>query len=145
MTRFAPPRRRLRGRVEGYAGVAERVDLAVRNVRVLARGTIRALRLDENVPPPIADAVRELAAAVRSLADAVEHRGSMERVREHALRAAATATLVLEGTGNLSVSVIIGQVRSTATDLLAGTGMDTDQAVDAVTRAVDEAMGQAGV
>jgi uncharacterized membrane protein YccC len=145
MTRFAPPRRRMRGRVESYAGVATQVDLAVRNVRVLARGTIRAVRLDENVPPPIADAVRELAAAVRALADALEHRGSMERVREHALRAAARATLVLEGTGNLSVSVIVGQVRSTATDLVAGTGMDTDEAVEAVSRAVDEGRERTGV
>ena len=84
--------------------------------------------------------MRELAAAVRALADALEGRGSMERVREHALRAAATATLVLEGTGNLSVSVIVGQVRSTATDLLVGTGLDSDKAVDAVGRAIDEAL-----
>ena len=127
MTRFAPPRRRLRGRVEGYADIATQADLAVRNVRVLARGTIRAVRLDENMPPQVAEAVRELAAAVRALADALEGHGSMERVREHALRAAATATLVLEGTGNLSVSVIVGQVRSTATDLLVGTGLDSDK------------------
>jgi uncharacterized membrane protein YccC len=140
MTRFAPPRRRLRGRVEGYADVATQADLAVRNVRVLARGTIRAVRLDENVPPPVADAVRELAAAVRSLADALDQGGSMDRVREHALRAAATATLVLESTGNLSVSVIVGQVRSTATDLLVGTGLDTNEAVDAVGQAIDEAL-----
>jgi uncharacterized membrane protein YccC len=140
MTRFAPPRRRLRSRVEGYADVATQVDLAVRNVRVLARGTIRAVRLDENVPPPVADAARELAAAVRALADALERGGSMERVREHALRAAATATLVLEETGNLSVSVIVGQVRSTATDLLAGTGMGPDEAADVVRRAVQEAV-----
>lgn len=143
MTRFAPPRRRLRGRVEGYAGIATQADLAVRNVRVLARGTIRAVRLEENVPPEVAEAVRELAAAVRALADALEGRGSMERVREHALRAAATATLVLEGTGNLSVSVIVGQVRSTATDLLVGTGLDSNEAVDAVGRAIDEALEEA--
>jgi hypothetical protein len=64
-------------------------------------------------------------------------------VREHALRAAATATLVLEGTANLSVSVIVGQVRSTATDLLVGTGLDSSEAVDAVGRAVDEALEEA--
>ena len=138
MTRFAPPRRRLRGRVETYADIAAQVDLAVRNVRVLARGAIRAVRLDENVPPEIADAVRELAAAVRALADALEQRGSMARVRDHALRAAAIATQVLENTGNLSVSVIVGQVRSTATDLLVGTGMGSEEAAEAVRRAVDE-------
>jgi uncharacterized membrane protein YccC len=143
MTRFAPPRRRLRGRVENYAGIATQADLAVRNVRVLARGTIRAVRLEENVPPEVAESVRALAAAVRALADALDGNGSMDRVREHALRAAATATLVLEGTGNLSVSVIVGQVRSTATDLLVGTGLDSNEAVDAVGRAVDEALEEA--
>jgi uncharacterized membrane protein YccC len=140
MTRFAPPRRRLRGRVETYADVARQVDLAVRNVRVLARGAIRAVRLDENVPPPVADAVRELGAAVRALADALDGRGGMERVREHASSAAATATQVLENTGNLSVSVIVGQVRSTATDLLVGSGIDADEAAQQIRRAVDETM-----
>jgi hypothetical protein len=140
MTRFAPPRRRLRGRVETYADVARQVDLAVRNVRVLARGAIRAVRLDENVPPPVADAVCELGAAVRALAEALDGRGGMERVREHASSAAATATQVLENTGNLSVSVIVGQVRSTATDLLVGSGIDADEAAQQIRRAVDETM-----
>jgi uncharacterized membrane protein YgaE (UPF0421/DUF939 family) len=142
-TRYAPSRRRLRGRVESYADAAEQIDLAVRNVRVLARGTIRAVRLDENVPPEIADAVRDLAAAVRGYGDGLDDPKAVARVREHALRAAATATRVLESTGNLSVSVIVGQVRSTATDLLAGTGMDTDSAAEAVRRAVDEARANA--
>ena len=71
-TRYAPPRRRARGAVESYADAAGRIDLAVRNVRVLARGTIRALSLDENVPPEIAGALRDLAAAVRALAAALE-------------------------------------------------------------------------
>lgn len=142
MTRFAPPRRRLRGRVEDYADVAQQVDLAVRNVRVLARGAIRAVRLEENTPPQVAEAVRELAAAVRALCDVLDANGPVDRVREHALRAAATATLVLEQTANLSVSVIVGQVRSTATDLLAGTGMEPGEAVEEVSRAVQQALGE---
>ena len=133
-TRYAPPRRRFRGQVEDYAGVASRIDLAVRNVRVLARGTIRAVRLNENVPPQAAEAVRELAAAARTFSEGTES-GDFAAVREHVLRAAAVATQVLDNTGNMSVSVIVGQVRSTATDLLAGTGMSHDAAADAVTRA----------
>ncbi len=136
--RYAPPRRRYRGRVEDYAGAASRIDLAVRNVRVLARGTIRAVRLNENVPPEVAEAVRDLAIAVRAFSDAAESE-DFEAVREPALRAAAVATRVLEDTGNMSVSVIVGQVRSTATDLMAGTGMSHEQAADAVTRASREA------
>jgi len=136
-TRYAPPRRRFRARVEDYGQAAARIDLAVRNVRVLARGTIRASRLDDNVPPQVADAVRELAAAVRAFADALDDPDHAERVREHALRAATTATHVLENTGNLSVSVIIGQVRSTATDLLAAVGMSPDEAADEVQHAAE--------
>jgi uncharacterized membrane protein YgaE (UPF0421/DUF939 family) len=141
-TRFAPPRRRFRSQVERYAAAAGRMDLAVRNVRVLARGIIRAVRLDENVPPETAGAVRDLAAAARALADATET-GDYGPVREAALHAAATATQVLENTGNLSVSVIIGQIRSTATDLLAGSGMSHDEAADAVSRASREPAAQA--
>jgi hypothetical protein len=46
---------------------------------------------------------------------------------------------VLESTGNLSVSVIIGQIRSTATDFLAATGLSHDEAADDVRRASDGA------
>ncbi|MDP9133728.1 MAG: FUSC family protein [Actinomycetota bacterium] len=131
-TTFAPPRRRYRRKVEDYAAAAAQIDLAVRNVRVLARGAIRAVRLDENTPPEVADALRLLAQAVRAFGDAIDHPERVERVREPALRAAAIATKVLEDTANLSVSVIVGQIRSTATDLLTGTGLDTDRAAEAV-------------
>jgi uncharacterized membrane protein YgaE (UPF0421/DUF939 family) len=136
-TRFAPPRRRLRARVEDYAEAAGRIDLAVRNIRVLARGTIRAIRLDENVPPQVADACRDLAAAVRAFGGAMERPARSGEVREPALRAAVTATEVLASTGNMSVSVIVGQVRSTATDLLAASGMGADEAAEKVTSATN--------
>jgi hypothetical protein len=60
-------------------------------------------------------------------------------VREPALRAAVRATLVLQETGNLSVSVIVGQIRSTAVDLLRGSGLSYDEAAGAVRDAVSEA------
>jgi uncharacterized membrane protein YgaE (UPF0421/DUF939 family) len=134
-TVYAPLRRRSRSRVDDYGEAAARIDLAVRNVRVLARGTIRAIRLDENVPPPVADAVHELAAAVHAFSGSLDDPARAAAVHDHALRAAATATQVLETTGNLSVSVIVGQVRSTATDLLQGTGMSHDAAAEEVSRA----------
>ena len=45
---------------------------------------------------------------------------------------------MLEGTGNLSVSVVVGQVRSTAVDLLRGTGMGYDEAAGLVREAAAE-------
>jgi uncharacterized membrane protein YgaE (UPF0421/DUF939 family) len=139
-TRYAPPRRRSRGAVEAYADAAVRVDLAVRNVRVLARGTIRAISLEENVPPEIAGALRDLAAAVRALGPALDEPDRVAEVRQLALRSAAEASVVLERTGNLSVNVIVGQVRSTAADLLAATGSSYDEAADAVRSAAREAV-----
>ena len=136
---LAPPRRRTLGTVDLYADAAAQIDLAVRNVRVLARGARRAIELEENVPPEVADALRELAAAVRALAAALDDPAQADAVRGPALRAAGKATLVLERTGNLSVSVIVGQIRSTAVDLLRGVGMSYEDAVDAVRAAVREA------
>jgi len=136
---LAPPRRRLLGTVDVYADAAAQIDLAVRNVRVLGRGARRAIDLDENVPPEVADALRELAAAVRALGDAVDHPDRADAVREPALRAAAMATLVLERTGNLSVTAIVGQIRYTAVDLLRGSGMAFDDAAESVRGAAAEA------
>jgi uncharacterized membrane protein YgaE (UPF0421/DUF939 family) len=134
--RYSPARWGALGTVEAFAAAAAQIDLAVRNVRVLARGAVRALSLSENVPPEVADAIEDLASAVLALAHALDDDASVQPVRELALRAATTASQVLERTGNLSVSVIVGQIRSTAVDLLAGTGMEGDQAIEAVRAAI---------
>jgi uncharacterized membrane protein YgaE (UPF0421/DUF939 family) len=134
--RYSPARWGALGTVEAFAGAAAQVDLAVRNVRVLARAAVRALSLSDNVPPEVADAIEDLAAAVLALERALDDEASAEPVRELALRAATTASLVLERTGNLSVSVIVGQIRSTAVDLLAGTGMEGEAAIEAVRAAI---------
>jgi uncharacterized membrane protein YgaE (UPF0421/DUF939 family) len=134
--RYSPARWGALGTVEAFAGAAAQVDLAVRNVRVLARGAVRALSLSDNVPPEVADAIEDLAAGVLALERSLDDEASAEPVRELALRAATTASLVLERTGNLSVSVIVGQIRSTAVDLLAGTGMEGEAAIEAVRAAI---------
>jgi uncharacterized membrane protein YgaE (UPF0421/DUF939 family) len=137
--RLAPPRRRMLSTVDTYAGAATQIDLAIRNVRVLARGARRAIDLDENIPPEMVESLRRLAAAVRALEDAIEDPEAAARVREPSLRAATLATLVLERTGNMSVSVLVGQVRSTAVDLLRGTGLTYEEAAEAVRGAVRDA------
>ena len=72
---------------------------------------------------PVAAAIRDLAEAVSKLREALIDPERADAVREPALRAAARATLVLQETGNLSVTVVVGQVRSTAVDLLRGSGL----------------------
>jgi uncharacterized membrane protein YgaE (UPF0421/DUF939 family) len=126
--RLAPWLRGARAQFGRYARAATQIDNAVTSVEALSRGAVRAITQGDNVPPPVAEALRELADAVRRLESTLDEGGDETAVREPALRAAARATLVLEQTANLSVSVIVVQTRSTAVDLLRGSGLDRDEA-----------------
>jgi uncharacterized membrane protein YccC len=123
------PRRRALSALDAYAHAGAQLDLAVRNVRVLARGAVRALEVGDNVPPQACAALRELAEAARALGPWLRDPDAGEDVRRHAVAAAREASAVLETTANLSVSVIVGGVRSAAVDLLRGSGMERDEAV----------------
>jgi uncharacterized membrane protein YgaE (UPF0421/DUF939 family) len=124
----APIRRGHRGPLAVYSEASGQIDLAVRNVRVLARGVVRAIETGDRVPPAVADAIEDLRHAVVSLAPWMEDAGRAGEVVEPAVQAARKASAVLEQTTNLSVSVIVGQVRSTAVDLLRTTGMEPAEA-----------------
>ena len=137
--RMTATRRSARKRVLAYADAATQVDLAVRNVRVLARAAVRALELEEHIPPETAEAIEDLARAVGGLEARLDSPEAAADLRVPALRAAAGAALVLERTGNLSVSVIVGQVRSTAVDLLRAAGMPYEKAAEMVRQAAREA------
>jgi uncharacterized membrane protein YgaE (UPF0421/DUF939 family) len=133
------PRRRTRERVPLYAEAAQQMDYAVRNTRVLARRAFSAIRRHGPAPPALADAVALLGDAVLELGNQLEHPEEDTPVRKLALDAAVQATRVLQDDPGLSVSVIIGQVRSTAVDLLRGSGMTGDEARAALDAAVERA------
>jgi len=134
-TRLVQLRRRARPHVDRYADAATQIELAIRDVVVLARGGVRAIQLADSVPREIADALRNLAAAVRALDALLEGPEGEADVRAPAVRAAGSATLVLEGTQNLSVTAIVAQIRSTAVDLLRGSGLERETAQEAVRQA----------
>jgi hypothetical protein len=133
------PRRRTRERVPLYAQAAQQMDYAVRNTRVLARRALSAIRRHGPAPAGVADAVGLLADAVLELGEQLEHPEGDTGARRHALEAAVKATRVLQDDPGLSISVIIGQVRSTAIDLLRGSGMTGDEARAALDGAVERA------
>jgi uncharacterized membrane protein YccC len=124
----APQRRSDRGPLAIYSEAGGQIDLAVRNVRVLARAAVRAIEIGDRVPPEVAGAIRELREAVQSLEPWLDDPERSAAVIEPAVRAARHASAVLEQTTNLSVSVIVGQVRSTAVDLLRSVGMAPEEA-----------------
>ncbi|MCW2999426.1 MAG: aromatic acid exporter family protein [Solirubrobacterales bacterium] len=132
---LSPLRRRHRPDLTIYVHKAQQMDLAVRNARVLARGAVRAVDLQAHVPEETILALRDLSSAVTALAPDPLDAGRSARARQQALSAAGRATLGLERTANLSASVIVGQVRSLATDVLKGLGATDAEAVDDVRQA----------
>ncbi len=137
--RLSPTRRRALGHLELYANAGTRIDLAVINTRVLARGAANAARRGDTVPPQLPEAVLDLSRAVKALVTYLEEPGGPDEARRFALEAARKATEILEDRHDLAVSVLVGQVRSMAVDLLRSTGMDQASAL----RALEEAAGRA--
>ncbi len=136
---WAPLRRRQRSAHARYGAAASALDLAVRDVRVLARGARRAVDLEAHVPPETFSALAALGDAVDALAPSLDDPDCAERARAHALRAAGEATLGLERTANLAASHIVAQVRATSYDLLRSLGVEGEDARAAVRQAAREA------
>jgi len=134
--RLSPLRRRSLGTLEAHVEVAEGLDLAVPNVRVLARSALRLLRRGEAAPPDLNEAVLDLSRSVRALDSYLKGSArDLGDARRYALAAARGATGVLDEHRDLAISALVGQVRSTAVDLLGATGMDYAEALGALEEA----------
>lgn len=113
--------------VRRYAQAATRINDAARSVRVLVRSARTALEQGADVPAGLSDTIRDLAAALRTLDDEIANPSDAETV-EHALRAAGRATQILDEHPGLPVTVLIGQVRSCAVDILRALGVERQEA-----------------
>lgn len=134
IVRQSPLQRRQAPEVQNVVELVRRVDMAVRTLRVLLRRTHLAVRMDEAVPPTMPGMLASLGTAVREVAFAVRHDVAVpEAAREALLAVAATTTTPAEA--GLSAEVVRAQARSLVLDLLLVTGMEYDEALDAVTAA----------
>ena len=123
--------------LERYVVAVGEIGLAIENTRALARGVVRAIALDDSVPPEVPVAIRELAIAARELGALLEE-DDPSPSREAALRAVRLANAVLSETTNLSALHIVGQVRLVAVDLLQAGGVPRADAQQAVRGAAPE-------
>jgi hypothetical protein len=130
--RLSPTRRRSLKHLELYAGASISIELTVINTRVLARGAANTLRRGEAVSSVVPQAIHDLSRAVRALANYLEETQGPEEARRFALEAARGATEALKERHDLTVTVLVGQVRSMAVDLLRSTGMNQAQALAAL-------------
>jgi len=124
--------------IEAQARAAAYMDLAVRNLRVLARAVIRGIELDDSVPASTAIGLQQIASAADGLAAELTGDTQHADPREPLLVAVAAAATALQENGSLSVSAIVGQIRSTATDLLSALGDREEDARWAVRIAAGE-------
>jgi uncharacterized membrane protein YgaE (UPF0421/DUF939 family) len=133
MVRFAPPRRGARAVLARHSGTLPHVDFAVRNAEVLARHALRYTRSRLVAPEGLVVALRELAQAVWALAGAYDDPQRASQARDHARIAAGRARETFEQEPDLALTEIIGQVRSTAVDV-----MRAAEAIEGVVRSADE-------
>jgi uncharacterized membrane protein YgaE (UPF0421/DUF939 family) len=133
VVRTSPFRRRHRATVERVAELAEPLDHAVRNARVLVRRLLAAVRYHEVLTPAYLALVDELAEITGDLADTLEARGRVADCRP-ALERLARESSQLRPAASMSATVVLAQVRSMVVDLLELTGLDEDQALARIPR-----------
>lgn len=130
--RTSPAHMRARVELDEYALAAEQTDLLQRNVRVLARGVIRAIEVGDEVPEAVPKALEELARGVLGLGDELTLHGHDSAARDHALTAVARSSEAIRENSSLSTSALVAQIRFAATDLLCGLGTELPEAKTAV-------------
>jgi uncharacterized membrane protein YccC len=134
--RLSPPRRRALGHLGFYARAADQLDLAVRDSRGLARAAVAMVRAGGGSLEPLAESVLKLAQAVDALGVYLDSPDHPLDTREYALKAAGDATVVLHARNDLETNMLVGQIRSTALDLLQASGMDYTTALQEIDHAV---------
>jgi uncharacterized membrane protein YgaE (UPF0421/DUF939 family) len=137
---LSPARRRVRGRIEPYGDAARHVDYAVRNARVLLRAVVTVLRTHVMVAPELPVALTTLAGCADALAAQLIASADPDATRSLAILASEQATDVLALHHDLRTSVMIGQVRAIAVDLLRASGLDAEVARDSIPAAPSEEM-----
>ncbi|GGK74386.1 FUSC family protein [Ornithinimicrobium pekingense] len=103
------------------------LDLAVRNVRVLARRAELAVEEHEFVPGTYTDMVGDLAQATATIQEQLEQHGPLSAAREDLVVLARRSTWAHPRAG-LSAEVMRAQVRSTVVDLLVLSGVPLAEA-----------------
>jgi uncharacterized membrane protein YgaE (UPF0421/DUF939 family) len=140
--RLSPQRRGALSGLDRYAVAVGQLGRVIEDLRALARGAMRAINVDDSVPPEAVQAIGRLTAGARALKDYLDG-GDPESARAAATEAAGLANAVLESTGNLSAVHIVGQIRLAAADLLRATGLPREEAQRIVRTAQSSSTGSA--
>jgi CO dehydrogenase/acetyl-CoA synthase beta subunit len=100
------------------------------------------VREGTEAPEELSDTILDLARAVEALATYIEEPEHPLDTRRFALEAAEEATAVLQDRSDLQTSMMVGQIRSTAVDLLRASGMDSAESLEALHDAANRGASQ---
>jgi len=141
--RIAPVRRHHAEELVDLAQTAVQLDYAIRDARILARVAWRLTETGTRWGERLGLVMEEFASAVRALEGhlAGEYDETLA-ARTHAGRAVRLASsVVANADDDFVLTHLVGQVRSTAVDLLRATGLSRSDAITAMLDAVGEAHG----
>lgn len=127
----SPFRIRHREPLRQMSELAEPLDRALRNTRVVVRQTAVAAYRGRRVPPSYARLATDLAAAVDAVADELAA-DRQARAARPTLVAVGTATGSVERSDVLAADVILASLRSIVVDMLMVTGDGQFEATDAL-------------
>ncbi|MGC5019903.1 FUSC family protein [Micromonospora sp. DT47] len=125
---LSPARWHRRSELTHYAEAAEPIDRAMRNSGTLIRRSVTMIEDEEPIPEPMPDAVAHLAESVRLLRHEFAAGQEPEKARERSLRAVSEAGRAYAQGVGFSGSVVIAQVRTTASDLIVASGIEQEEA-----------------
>ncbi|MGE9808822.1 FUSC family protein [Janibacter sp. G1551] len=120
-----------REHIRHVADLVEPLDLALRNTRVLVRRTAVAAYHRREVPASYRVLCRELADAADQIASELSA-NQMAVAARPALMRVGRASAEVERVHDLTIEVVLAQIRSITADLLTLTGMDPLAASDAL-------------
>ncbi|MEU8182348.1 FUSC family protein [Micromonospora sp. NPDC049044] len=125
---LSPARWHRRSELIHYAEAADPVDRAMRNTGTLIRRSVTLIEDEEPVPDPMPAAIGHLAESVRLLKHEFAAGEEPEKARELSLRAVSEAGRAYGDGVGFSGSVVVAQIRTTASDLLVASGIEQEEA-----------------
>ncbi|MDG4835433.1 FUSC family protein [Micromonospora sp. WMMD967] len=125
---LSPARWHRRDELTHYAEAADPIDRAMRNSGTLIRRSVTLIEDEEPVPESMPDAVGHLAESVRLLKHEFAAGEEPEKARERSLRAVSEAGRAYGDGVGFSGSVVVAQIRTTASDLLVASGIEQEEA-----------------
>lgn len=137
--RLGPHRRRASAALQPLLLLRDRLDLIAVTTRSITRAAANGVRHGQRIDDRLIAAVHDMSRAMQDTGRWALGSPCAPAARETALRAAASATAVLDARPSTTIYVLVAHVRTATVDVLRATGMDQTDAIEALEAAAGPA------